>query len=168
LDKLNMAHFAELDSDNNVLRILVFSNNDINNNGGDLSTEAEQWVSKTPTTTAEESITGKPGIAWKQTSTNKNFRVNFAGVGGRYDAITNKFINKKPFLSWILQEEGTWQSPIGPTPDNPMIGNEPEYSQWWDEENQRFLRFKIKDSMPKTTYVWNLSNSQWEVINLDG
>lgn len=163
-----MAHFAELDSDNNVLRVLVFSNDDINAHGGDLSLEAEQWVSTTPATTAEQSITGKPGVAWKQTSMNKNFRVNFAGVGGKYDPINDKFINRKPFDSWILQEDGTWQSPIGPTPPNPMIGNVPEYSQWWDEENKRFLRYRILDPQPRTNYTFNPSNSQWEVVNLDG
>jgi hypothetical protein len=168
LGKLNMAHFAELDSDNNVLRVLVFSNEHINANGGDLSIGAEQWVSTTPSTTAEESITGKPGVAWKQTSMNKNFRVNFAGVGGKYDPINDRFINRKTFPSWILQEDGTWQSPIGPAPANPLVGNNPEYSQWWDEENQRFLRFRIADAKPRTNYVWNPSNSQWEVINLDG
>lgn len=163
-----MAHFAELDSDNNVLRVLVFSNEYINANGGDLSTEAEQWVSKTPGTTAEESTTGKPGISWKQTSMNKNFRINFASVGGKYDPINNKFIDRKPFESWILQENGTWQSPIGPAPSNPMIGNAPEYSQWWDEENKRFLRHRINDETPRQNYVWNIETSTWEEINLDG
>jgi hypothetical protein len=121
-----------------------------------------------PATTAEESITGKPGVVWKQTSMNKNFRGNFASTGGSYDPIKNIFINKKPFSSWILQEDGTWQSPIGPTPANPIVGNAPEYSQWWDEENQRFLRYRILDSNPRTNYIWNTSNSQWEEINLDG
>jgi len=40
-----MAHFAEIKQSNNeVVRVLVFSNEDIDAHGGDLSTEAEQWV----------------------------------------------------------------------------------------------------------------------------
>ena len=40
-----MAHFAEIRTDNNeVLRVVVVNNSDVNANGGDLSTEAETWV----------------------------------------------------------------------------------------------------------------------------
>jgi hypothetical protein len=40
-----MAHFAELNSTNEVLRVLVISNDDVDANGGELSTEAETFVS---------------------------------------------------------------------------------------------------------------------------
>ena len=40
-----MAHFAELNSSNEVLRVIVVSNEDVNANGGDYSTEAETFVS---------------------------------------------------------------------------------------------------------------------------
>ena len=40
-----MAHFAEIQSsDNQVLRVVVISNDDVNNNGGELSTQAETFV----------------------------------------------------------------------------------------------------------------------------
>ena len=40
-----MAHFAEIKSDDNeILRVVVMSNNDIDANGGELSTQAETWV----------------------------------------------------------------------------------------------------------------------------
>ena len=40
-----MAHFAEIRSDNNkVLRVVVINNNDVVNNGGELSTQVETWV----------------------------------------------------------------------------------------------------------------------------
>jgi hypothetical protein len=43
-----MAHFAEIkESNNEVVRVLVFSNEDVNAHGGDLSTEAEEWVKNT-------------------------------------------------------------------------------------------------------------------------
>jgi hypothetical protein len=163
-----MAHFAELDSDNNVLQVLVFSNDDINAHGGDLSVGAEQWVSTTPHTTSENSHTGKPGVSWKQTSMNKNFRGSFAGVGGTYDPIKNIFINSKPFPSFTLNADGTWSAPVA-EPTNPLLpNNTKEFSQWWDEENQRWLRFRIEDPKPRTNYVWNPNNSQWEEVNLDG
>ena len=39
-----MAHFAELDSNNVVLRVIVISNDDVAANGGEKSTQAEEIV----------------------------------------------------------------------------------------------------------------------------
>ena len=39
-----MAHFAELDNDKKVLRVVVIDNTDVTNNGGDQSTAAENFV----------------------------------------------------------------------------------------------------------------------------
>jgi hypothetical protein len=41
-----MAHFAEIDSNNTVLRVVVIDNNDVNKNGGDQSIGAEEAVKK--------------------------------------------------------------------------------------------------------------------------
>ena len=41
-----MAHFAELDNTNTVIRVIVISNEDVNANGGDLSPYAETFVAK--------------------------------------------------------------------------------------------------------------------------
>lgn len=164
-----MANFAEIDSDNKVTRVIIFSNDDINSHGGDLSQQAiDEFVGLTPHLTAEESPTGKAGVAWVQTSYNKNFRGTFAGVNSIYDSEKDIFIQPCPFPSWTLQSNGTWQSPAGPEPDNPLVNDQKEYSQWWDEENQRWLRYRIADSTPRQNYVWNVSNSTWEEINLDG
>ena len=56
-----MAHFAECNASGKVLQVLVFSNEDVDAHGGDLSTEAEQWV--------QDTTPHSPGGAfWKQTS----------------------------------------------------------------------------------------------------
>ena len=39
-----MAHFAELNSSNEVLQVIVISNTDVDANGGDESTQAETFV----------------------------------------------------------------------------------------------------------------------------
>ena len=39
-----MAHFAELDENNVVLRVIVIDNDDVANNGGDQSVAAENFV----------------------------------------------------------------------------------------------------------------------------
>ncbi len=58
-----MAHFAELNSSNEVLRVIVISNDDVDANGGDQHADAETFVASiVPYSTG--------GSAWKQTSYN--------------------------------------------------------------------------------------------------
>jgi hypothetical protein len=65
------------------------------------------------------------GGVWKQTSYNKSFRKNYAGIGYSYDSTRDAFIAPKPYASWILDEEScTWKTPI----------ERPEGAWYWDEE----------------------------------
>ena len=66
-----MAHFAELNSSNEVLQVIVISNDDVDANGGDESAQAETFVA----TIVPYNPTG---VAWKQTSYNNNFRKQYA------------------------------------------------------------------------------------------
>lgn len=87
-----MAHFAELDGNNIVLRVLVTDNNAVN--------EGYDWLIQ------------NLGGTWVQTSYNANFRKNFAGIGYTYDAERDAFIPPKPFESWSLNEETCqWDAP---------------------------------------------------------
>ena len=92
-----MAHFAELNSSNEVLRVIVVSNDDVNANGGDQHADAETFV-----TTIVPHSTG--GVAWKQCSYNNNFRKQYAGYGYTYNASKDIFIADKPYPSWALDE----------------------------------------------------------------
>ena len=86
-----MAHFAELNSSNEVLRVIVVSNDDVDANGGDQHANAETFV-----TTIVPHSTG--GVAWKQCSYNDNFRKQYAGKGITYDSSIDIF---KSFLPVI-------------------------------------------------------------------
>lgn len=101
-----MAHFAELDENNIVLRVLVTDNNDVN--------EGHDWLLETF------------GGNWVQTSYNSNLRKNFAGIGYTYDKELDAFIAPKPYDSWILNPQtARWESPI-PYPNNGLMCH-------WDE-----------------------------------
>jgi hypothetical protein len=141
-----MKYFAELDSSNNVIRVLLFA-----------ADADDSVVESTPHL--------ENGTSWVETFTDGT-RGTYAGVGGTYDQTNDRFIEPQPYSSWTLQDDGTWQSPIGPTPENPMVGDAPEYSQWWDDENSRFLRFKISDAKPRQNYVWVPASSTWSEIEL--
>jgi hypothetical protein len=73
-----MAHWAELDENNKVLRVLVGDNNDPN---GD---EGYQW------------LINNLGGTWIKTSYNGNIRYNYAGIGYTYDEVYDAFIAPEP------------------------------------------------------------------------
>lgn len=116
-----MAHFAELDDNNVVLRVIVVGNRDcLDENGNE---------SETVGITFCQNLLGGN---WKQTSYNGNFRKNYAGIGYTYDEALDAFIPPKPFPSWILNEvTARWEPPI-PYPDDNKI-----YT--WDEETQTWV-----------------------------
>ena len=96
-----MAHFAELDSNNVVLRVIVVSD--------DNEADGENWC---------KNLFG--GVAWKQTSYNRNIRRNFAGIGFTYDASKDAFIPPQPYPSWVFVEDTlSWKPPLDyPTSDD--------------------------------------------------
>lgn len=121
-----MAHFAELNSSNEVLRVIVVSNDDVDANGGDQHADAETFV-----TTIVPHSTG--GVAWKQTSYNHNFRKQYAGKGFTYDSSKNKFIRPQPYPSWSLDSNDDWQAPVDRPSDTSKRYVWNETDRRWDE-----------------------------------
>lgn len=109
-----MAHWAEIDYKNIVVRVLVTDNNDP---AGD---EGYSWLIE------------NLGGTWIKTSYNGNIRKNFAGVGYTYDEQRDAFIPPKPYESWILNEETClWEAPTS-RPQDGGIYNWNEDTQSWD------------------------------------
>lgn len=126
-----MAHFAELNSNNVVIRIVVACNQDIVNNGGELSKQAAEHF-KTVCPFSEN------GVKWIQTFYNNNFRKQYAVKGGIYDVNKDKFIAPQPFASWSLDSNDDWQAPIA-YPTITTYGNNVSYLIYWDEAEQRWI-----------------------------
>lgn len=99
-----MAHFAELDSNNIVLRVLVIDNSMLIDQQGN---EVEQLGIN-----FLKSLFGQETI-WVQTSYNGNIRKNYAGIGYTYDPNRDAFISPKPEgEGWVLDEETCkWRNP---------------------------------------------------------
>jgi hypothetical protein len=122
-----MAHFAELDSNNKVLRIVVGCNQDVAENGGDQSEQAAKHF--------ETTVNLSPnGVKWVQTSYNNNFRRQYATIDGYYDPDQDVFYGSKPYPSWILNSNKIWEAPVS-KPEN--------YSplSTWDEANQTWVDY---------------------------
>jgi len=153
-----MAHFAELDSNNVVIRVIVISNEDVDANGGELSTESETFVKSTIPHSEH-------GVAWKQTSYNHNFRKQYAGTGLIYDASKDKFLVPQPYPSWSLDSNDDWQAPVT-FPNTTDIGGL-RANATWDETNQRWIGRTFNDStdpITETDYVWDATNLEWNEV----
>ena len=90
-----MSHWAEVDGDNTVLRVLVGNNSDPN--------EGYDWLM--------DNLGGR----WIKTSYNGNIRKNFAGIGYKYDEARDAFIAPKPEchpdLVTLDEETCRWSCP---------------------------------------------------------
>lgn len=127
-----MAHYAELDENNVVLRVIVVSDEDA---GPPPGIEGEAFCAKLL------------GGRWKQTSYNTRcglhydsstntpdggvpFRKNYAGIGSVYDEVRDAFISPTPYPSWVLNETTCcWEPPV-PQPLDPAPDG---YVYQWSE-----------------------------------
>jgi hypothetical protein len=118
-----MAHFAELDANNIVQRVIVINNSDILDEQGN--------ESETIGIAFCQSLYGAETI-WRQTSYNATFRKNYAGTGYRYDVDLDAFIAPQPYLSWSLNTTTCqWEAPK-PYPQDGRV-------YWWDESLLRWV-----------------------------
>lgn len=93
-----MAHWAELDNNNRVIRVVVTSN--------DEPDDGYSW------------LVNNLGGRWVQTSYNNRIRKRFAGIGYSYDEERDAFIAPQPFPSWILDDVTTEWLPPTPRPED--------------------------------------------------
>tara|TARA_R110001606_G_scaffold69053_1_gene157830 strand:+ start:1278 stop:1673 length:396 start_codon:yes stop_codon:yes gene_type:complete len=129
-----MASFAKIGLNNKVIEVLSVVNEVLHDSNG-----VEQEV------LGVEFLTNLYGWSiWKQTSYNTHggvhnnggtpLRKNHAGIGMTYDEDRDAFIPKKPFNSWILNEDTClWNAPV----DMPDDGK--KYT--W---NESILNWEIK------------------------
>jgi hypothetical protein len=151
-----MAHFAELNNSNEVLRVIVISNDDVEANGGELSSDAETFV-------ASIVPHSEDGTAWKQTSYNNNFRKQYAGIGDTFDASKDKFILPQPYPSWSLDSNDDWQAPVTYPTVTEIDSNLVIIT--WDEDNQKWLgETYTGDPIVTTNYEWDATNLQWNEV----
>jgi len=133
-----MANFAKIGLNGKVIGVLSVTNESLyDSNGVEQESIGIDFLTK---------LTG--WAIWKQTSYNTNggvhssggtpLRKNFASVGMTYDEDRDAFIPKKPYNSWILNEQTCkWESPI-PIPSDASIDKR---------------------------YQWNEQIQNWELIN---
>jgi hypothetical protein len=121
-----MAHWAEIDENNIVLRVTVGNNEEPD--------EGYQW------------LVDNLGGTWLQTSYNTYgnahsmggapFRGNYAGIGFEYREDLDAFIPPKPYPSWVLDEVTClWVAPV-PMPEDGGLYNWNESTTSWESVSE--------------------------------
>ena len=105
-----MSHWAELDENNIVIRVLVGNN--------DEPDEGYQW------------LMDNLGGTWIQTSYNSRIRGTYAGIGYSYNADEDIFIAPQPYPSWH-RVGSFWEAPTPMPTDGMYSWNEETLT--WDE-----------------------------------
>jgi len=125
-----MAHFAEIDENNTVIRVLVV--------GDDNEHRGQEFL-------ADDLGFGG---TWIQTSYNTHngvhvdsvhrlpdggtpLRENYASIGSVYDPIGDRFSLSRPFDSWVMGDDFEWEAPT-PMPDDGNI-------YVWDEDTTSWV-----------------------------
>tara|TARA_R100000541_G_scaffold58748_1_gene70470 strand:+ start:985 stop:1458 length:474 start_codon:yes stop_codon:yes gene_type:complete len=147
-----MAHFAKINSNNEVLTVNVVDNENLHDaNGVEVESVGQAYLEK---------HNNWPAAMWIQTSYNtaggvhKNggtpFRGNYAGIGHIWDSENNIFWNIKPYPSWVKHiASASWKSPIGDAPELTAQNITDGAFYIWDESNQSWnLAGPLQDQLP--------------------
>jgi hypothetical protein len=142
-----MAHFAKLNEDNIVVKVIVVNNDVIVEDGIEIEQKGVDFLRQ---------IYNEPNANWKKSSYNtsggqyftvdsqglkilgdqsKAFRKNSASIGATYDSVRDAFIPKKPYNAWVLNEQTClWEPPI-PFPSN----NNTNAVYVWDDNTNNWI-----------------------------
>ena len=137
-----MAHFAEIDSDDKVLRVIVIGNNDcLDGEGNESEAKGIEYC---------KSLFGQ-STNWVQTSYNGNIRGYFAAIGATYDRTADAFIKDKPNPSWVLNSSTKrWEAPTAKPDDGKLY-------RWFEDE----IAWVEKYPNDGKSYVRDSDNKRW-------
>ena len=120
-----MGHFAEIDENNIVLRVLVDHHSGTEteriNFFKSLFGDDTNWVKTSYNTEGGKHAKGKTP-----------FRKNYAGIGYTYDSSEDAFIPPKPHTSWVRDlNTGGWKPPAGKE-------TKPNETDIWDDDTNNW------------------------------
>ena len=123
-----MAHYALLDSNNVVVKVITGvdeTETQTDTDGTVVGGSGEAW---------EAFYAAQPwheGLTCKRTSYNNNIRKQYAGIGYSYDSVADVFVAPQPYASWTLDSSHDWQAPVARPAEGMWSWNED--TQAWDE-----------------------------------
>ena len=119
-----MAHFAQIDENNIVSRVLVIEQEMV---------DTGLWGD--PATWVQTSYNTRGGVHYSSDNLPDGgiaMRKNFAGIGYTYDSIRDAFYAPQPYPSWVLNEDSCiWEAPVTYPDDGKMY--------LWDETTTNWV-----------------------------
>ena len=176
-----MAHFALLDQDKNVMKVIVVNNNVITDENGveqeSLGVEFCRKLYNLPNSDFKQtSYNTRAGVYYTPNNDNssapvvdpdqsKAFRKNFASVGMKYDESSDSFIVRQPlnYPSWVFDEpSGSWRPPV----DFPSVTeiDSKKADIFWIESETRWEGAAFTEDKSNafvSTHYWDDSSSSW-------
>jgi len=161
-----MGHFAEIDENNIVIRVIVAEQDFIDSGAvGDPS----KWIQTSYNTRRGIHILG-----------GTPFRKNYAGPGMIWDPVKEAFYSSQPSSRFTFNEETySWDFPSKPENDIrrytynfklddwELLINPKPYESWtWDEETYFWnppVPYPEEQIIGEPRYIWNEENMQWEL-----
>lgn len=128
---IKISHFAEIDENNIVTRVLVV--------GDDQENRGQEFLANDLGLGGTWKKTSYNTVAGTHTNGGTPYRYNYAGIGYTFDetkGTDGAFIPPKPFESWVLNETTcNWDAPTSmPTDGKFYVWNESTVS--WDEVSE--------------------------------
>ena len=125
-----MSHFAEIDENNIVIRVIVIDQENI---------DTGNWGP--PDTWIQTSYNTRGGVHYSPNSYTPDggvaLRKNYAGKGYIYDKIRDAFISPKPYTSWTLNDDTCqWNAPVAYPDDGKFYTWDEENTQWEEVTDQ--------------------------------
>lgn len=122
-----MAHFAEINSDNIVQRVLVIDQETVNTGAWG---SPDNWI--------QTSYNTRGGVHYGPNSNTPDdgvaLRKNYAGVGYTYDKTRDAFIAPKPYPSWTLVEASCqWEAPVACPDDGKRYLWDEDITNWKEQ-----------------------------------
>ena len=152
-----MAHFAELDDNNIVIKVMVLDDSANSNTCQEIFKSSNTWIQTSYNTSGGVHKSG--GIP---------LRKNYASIGYTYDKSRDAFIPPRPFASWkswVLNEESCqWEPPI-PMPPPPAKG-EVNKSRAWNESINSWVILDVpgpNEVGQGMIAVFDIENCKWSI-----
>jgi hypothetical protein len=155
-----MAHFAEIDSNNIVLKVVCMKDNTTQEDCKTIFNSDNRWIQTSYNTYAgEHRLGGTP------------LRKNYASQGFTYNETLDAFIPPRPFEtwnSWILNEETCQWEPPTPRPEELPFGTVNKSLAW----NENKLSWVVIDDpapkdIPEGKMAWfDIENCQWIIEDI--
>ena len=125
-----MAHFAEIDADNIVLRVLVVHDDDEHRGQEFLADDlglGGTWIQTSYNTRANVHY-GSDG----EPDGGTPLHMNYAGIGNVWDG--TGFARPQPYPSWSLDENYVWQPPTPYPDDGDLYAWDEDTTSWVEAE----------------------------------